>query len=252
MQDPTADDADDADDYEGLDVEVAAPDLRVDARLHRLHQGQLYDLTAAGAGVAFSPQCTPTLALGELTEIRFTGALLQNSVDVTSRVHHWKCLDDRQLIGFKFLSAEALLQSLPETFREQLSHCDELPIQSATGASFPATVTSETEAVPRTGKVYDISPTSITVDLPAGSRRPCRTAPEVVRVSFYLPESEECLRFVGDVRHRVIGPGESHFRIGIEFDAQRTGFFERKQILLDKYVSDRRRRELRRVLDSLS
>ncbi len=215
-------------------------------------KGSVHTLTGTAVSVTFDPRTAPQLRLGAVANVHFTSPHLGSGLVVKSLVHHWRDLEDRYLLGFKFLSEDTSLDNLPNDLCERLRHCREQPIQPVINLPLHATATFESSDRTITGEVRFISPIFLTMDLPAGSTTPCVTTPETARISLCLPGSLKQLELVGKICRRQISSNGEHFRIGVEFDATRTTHFKTKQELLNTYVLARQREEFWHALSSVS
>jgi c-di-GMP-binding flagellar brake protein YcgR len=218
--------------------------------------GELLDITIDGAGTRFPRDIGPTLAVGQPATLTFTSLRLRKPIQVNAKVRSRVELGAFRSYryGFEFSEWQELQRRLSgeihELFNQRMSYrvepdpaqpieaivkltqADRLAVHDA-----PPKVPEEFKAV---ASVKDISAigTAILIDREA---EVTLAATDVVEVSFQLPISDKTVELVSWIRNRQLQ--DESVCYGLEFDADRSEYFERQQNEIIKYITRRRLEE---------
>ncbi len=211
--------------------------------------GQLIDVSASGAGAVFGPPDPPNLAVGQDIDLVFTSDVFNGPVSVAARVQHRtedKDNDGSRRFGFRFLEPQQLNARLPAAARRLFNRRQ--TVRVAPDQFEPIGVTIE-PCDPESGdpqppvevRVLNISVGGIGISLEP-TLETAFAATTRVNLVVKLPGVRRALVLVGDIRYRRLIGQRIHY--GIQFNAEDTERFGRKQDILGKYV-------VRRQLDYL-
>jgi c-di-GMP-binding flagellar brake protein YcgR len=214
-------------------------DLRATIRLPAGDlDGQLMDVSAAGAGMRFKGDDAPNLAVGDEVELVFRSKKL--TLAVPARVQHRTEDDDGRRYGFRFLQPQKLAASIPPGARELFNRRRVNRITPDPMCPVPVMLSPYPEGPPVEARLQDISELGAGVSV-EGSREEVLRDTLGVRVTIELPAAP--VQMVGLIRYRRLG-GHAIF-YGIEFDDELTDEWGRQVEAIERYIIMRQREMLR-------
>ena len=206
--------------------------------------GQLIDVSASGAGAVFEPPDPPNLAVGQDIDLVFTSDAFNGPLTVAARVQHRtenKDNDGSRRFGFRFLQPQQLNARLPAAARRLFNRRQ--TVRVAPDQFQPVGVTiepcdpgSDEPQSPVEVRLLNISVAGIAVSLEP-TLETAFAATTHVNLVVKLPGVRRALELVGDIRYRRLIGQRIHY--GIQFNADDTERFGRKQDILGKYVTRR-------------
>ncbi len=213
------------------------------------HQGQLIDVSAAGAGVRFDGAAAPSLAVGQEVTLDFRGGPFAEPITLAARVQHrTEEPGGARRYGFQFRQPQ-LDARLPPALRTYFNRRQVVRVyfnrrqavrMPAPGDLIPVTLSAgsgpKVEA-----RLADLSIMGAGVVLATATEPYFAEAPSV-NLSIHLPGLRRPVEVVGAIRHRWLTGGRIHY--GIAFDAEATPRFVHRQESINRWIA-------RRQLDSL-
>jgi len=206
--------------------------------------GQLIDVSASGAGAVFGAPNPPNLAVGQDIDLVFTSDDFTGSVTVAARVQHRmedKDNDGSRRFGFRFLEPQQLNAHLPAAARRLFNRRQTVRVSpdqfQPIGVTIERCDTESHELHPPVEvRVLNISVGGIGISLEP-TLETAFAATTQLRLIVKLPGFRRSLELVGDIRYRRLIGERIHY--GIQFNADATERFSRKQDILGKYVTRR-------------
>ncbi len=207
-------------------------------------RGQLIDVSASGAGAVFEPPDPPNLAVGQDIDLVFTSDAFNGPVTVAARVQHRtenKDNDGSRRFGFRFLEPQQLNASLPAAARRLFNRRQTVRVAPdqfrPVGVTIePCDPASDEPHPPVEVRLMNISVGGLAVSLEP-TLETAFAATTHVNLVIKLPGVRRALELVGDIRYRRLIGQRIHY--GIQFNADDTERFGRKQGILGKYVTRR-------------
>lgn len=225
------------DDVNALDVTVKTEDGEV-------FPGKVLDVTIDGVGISFEKEGGPELGLSKKVTLIFSGAALDDPVevfgDVTSRVEAGELRHYRY--GFAFDQSAELEKRLPAGIFGLFNRRGAFRISPDPTKPVEVSVTAPgVRGTKITTLLKDISISGLGFLLEPEAES-ILGAIEVIEMSFRLPTSDEDFELLGRIRRRELI--EKDILYGVQFDDQ-TEDFARRREEISAYVMHRQREELR-------
>ncbi len=206
------------------------------------HQGQLIDVSAAGAGVRFAGDAAPSFAVGHEVKLTFGGGAFAEPITLAARVQHRT--EERggaRRYGFQFLLTQQL-DAMPSALRTYFNRRHVARVQPAPGETISVTLSAgsgpKVEA-----RLEDLSIMGAGVALVPSTESYLAEAPSV-NLSIHLPGGRCPVEVVGAIRYRWLVGGR--IRYGIAFDADATPRFEHQQEAINRWIHSREMASLRK------
>ncbi len=201
--------------------------------------GQLMDVSAAGAGMHFTGEDAPNLAVGDDVDLVFRSKRL--NLTVAARVQHRTEHEDGRRYGFRFLQPQQFGAALPPGAREIFNRRRVGRIAPDPMCPVPVMLSPYPEGPPIEARLQDISELGAGVGVEGPREEGLRDTTEV-RVTIELPDVAP-VQMVGYIRYRRLGGRRIFY--GIEFDDELTDDWERQVEAIERYVISRQRAMLR-------
>jgi c-di-GMP-binding flagellar brake protein YcgR len=206
--------------------------------------GQLIDVSASGAGAVFEAPDPPNLAVGQNIDLVFTSDDFSDAVTVAARVQHraeGQDNDGSRRFGFRFLEPQQLNAHLPAAARRLFNRRQTVRVSPDQYQPIGVTIERCDQESHELHPPVDVRVLNISVGGIGLSLEPTLetafAATTQLRLVIKLPGIRRTLEFVGDIRYRRLIGQRIHY--GIQFNADHTERFGRKQDILGKYVTRR-------------
>lgn len=210
----------------------------------RVFRGEVLDMTIDGAGVRFTTDAAPVVALGHSVMLTFSASWLDESFEVSgtvkSRIELGESREYRY--GFAFDQSAELQKRLPSGVFQLFNRRGAYRV--STDPADPVAVTVRLPRVdmdPVTARLKDVSVSGLALLVSSGAEKTLGAC-DSVEMSFRLPTSDKDLHLVGWIRNRQLN--HEHVRYGVEFDEERSHNFTRQQDEIFAYVMHRQREAL--------
>lgn len=220
----------------GAQVVVELPD-------GKSHEGQLLDVTAAGAGVRVEGEAARALEVGQEVNLAFHGGPFSAPITVAAQVQH--CTEERGgacRCGFRFLQPQQLDGSLPPALRSYFNRRKDVRVQPAADELISVVLSSD-KGPSIEAWLVDLSLLGAGVALKTAVE-PSFAASPAVNISIALPGTGQPVEMVGVIRNRRLVGG--CIRYGMEFDPEATPGFTRHQDAIGRWMLGRQVAFLRR------
>jgi c-di-GMP-binding flagellar brake protein YcgR len=205
--------------------------------------GRLIDVSASGAGVRFLGPDFPSLAVGQEVDLVFASEKLVPPLTVAAKVQHRTEEEGARRFGFRFLEAQALEAYLPPVMRKFFNRRRSVRVAPDPDRPVKVELRIEPQDMPLEAELVNISETGVAISLAAGLDARFSDT-EGLWVTLYLPDTRRPVSMFGNIRYRRLTERGIHY--GMNFDAENSRDFARKQAMITKYVLKRELRELRR------
>jgi c-di-GMP-binding flagellar brake protein YcgR len=224
------------DEIDDLRVAVLGPDgVRV--------PGMLIDVSGSGAGVRFLGVNAPRLAVGQAVDLVFTSKQIGPPMTVPARVQHRTEESGGRRFGFRFLEATSLEAYLPPVMREFFNRRQTVRVTPDPARPVRVELRLDPESSPVEAGLVNVSIAGAAVSLSPRAEAEFVDA-DALWVTLYLPTSRRPVSMYGHIRYRRLVKESVHY--GLDFDADESRDFARKQAILTKYVLKRQMKALRK------
>jgi c-di-GMP-binding flagellar brake protein YcgR len=205
--------------------------------------GRLLDVSGMGAGVLFVSPSIPNLAVGQEVDLVFTSGTLAESMTVAARVQHrTEEQEGSRRFGFRFLQTQEIDAQLPPAMREFFNRRRSVRVTPEADRPVRASLIVGEYGELVDARVRNISETGIGISLEAALESKFADV-TAVALSLHLPDARHPMNLMGNIRYRrLVGTGVLY---GIDFDAEQSRNYDRKQRMITKYVLKRELQSLR-------
>jgi c-di-GMP-binding flagellar brake protein YcgR len=208
-----------------------------------VHQGQLIDVSASGAGVRFEGGAAPSLGVGQAVDLVFSGRPFGAPITVSAQVQHRT--EERggaRRYGFRFLQPQRLDTGLPPALRSYFNRRQVVRVEPAADEQIPVELSSD-GGPPVEARLENLSVMGVGVGLDTAVEPYLANSPSV-SISIGLPGNRRPVEMTGIIRHRRLVGGRIHY--GIAFDTEATPGYERQQDSISRWVLKRQMEFLRK------
>jgi c-di-GMP-binding flagellar brake protein YcgR len=206
-------------------------------------RGTLIDVSGSGAGIRFARPTAPRLAVGQEVDLVFSSQQLGPPMTVAARVQHRTEEAGGRRFGFRFLEPQTLEAYLPPVMREFFNRRRTVRVTPDPARPVKVELRTEPESPPVDAGLVNLSMEGAAVSLNPGAEAGFVDA-EALWVTFYLPTSRRPVSVFGHIRYRRLVKESVHY--GLDFDAEESRAFARKQAILTRYVLKRELKSLRK------
>jgi c-di-GMP-binding flagellar brake protein YcgR len=205
--------------------------------------GMLVDVSGSGAGVRFTGPYAPKLAVGQEVDLVFTSKHLGPPMTVAARVQHRTEEGGGRRFGLRFLEAHSLEAYLPPVMREYFNRRQTVRVTPDPARPVGVELRREPESAPFEAGLVNVSVNGAAVSILPSAEAEFVDA-DALWITLYLPTSRRPVSMYGHIRYRRLVKESIHY--GLDFDAEESPDFARKQAILTKYVLKREMKLLRK------
>ncbi len=208
-------------------------------------RGEVVDMSSSGAGVLFSREVAPALAIGESATLLFTSPILPKPLEVCAELVARTELETSRRYAFKFVKQQMFrdlrlhrLFNRRSTYRVAPGRDELIEVRLQVFGN------DHSQVLP-VARCKDISATGIGLETDIGTDTALKDV-ELVEVSFDLPGSKTTQTLLARIVHRRLEEGAVLF--ALQFDTEQSRDFSGQQDDITVYVMRRQREELRQMV----